>query len=369
MPRLVLVCSFSSLKLDAVRKAASDLHTNVRAAESIAKTVPQPFRCAQAYECAMDRIKAVVTTPADMYIAIENYLDDEPHGKYIDKCLVLVARDAVHFTSALSPDAYNVALPDYVARVVDYERHRGEKDWQQTTAGERLATHHMSRIFAKDASATDWYKSVGATFSRAEQVAVTVKHAYEKYARAEKLVAGMRVYPNFPREGVEFLDMFSGLVAAQNSMNNLMLLAEEAIELHCERASITKWLFTRRAIFVGLEMRGAVLAAMLAARHDMPFLPLRKPGKLPGELDRIEYTKEYGTDAFELSLDCVRPLAGMYAIVVDDLLATGGSMAAACTLLERNGLVVELALALVEVPALRAQWQAALKGRRVRVVL
>src|SRR2546423_13392440 len=86
---------------------------------------------------------------------------------------------------------------------------------------------------------------------------------------------------------------------------------------------------------IGVEARGFVLAAPLARRFGAGFVPVRKPGKLPWEIERQEYELEYGTNLLEIHRDAIAP--GELVLVVDDVIATGGTAAATARLVERLG--------------------------------
>jgi adenine phosphoribosyltransferase len=93
---------------------------------------------------------------------------------------------------------------------------------------------------------------------------------------------------------------------------------------------------------VGLDARGFIFGSALAYELNVPFVMMRKPGKLPGKVERVEYSLEYGKNAFELEVGIVSP--GDRVVIIDDLLATGGSAQAAVELVERlGGEVVETA--------------------------
>lgn len=102
--------------------------------------------------------------------------------------------------------------------------------------------------------------------------------------------------------------------------------------------------------FVGIEARGFVLAGALAARMGGGVALLRKPGKLPYKKRGIEYKLEYGEDALEMHVDAIKP--GEKVVVVDDLLATGGTAEAGCKLVEEAGGEIVKVLFLVELPEL-----------------
>lgn len=104
---------------------------------------------------------------------------------------------------------------------------------------------------------------------------------------------------------------------------------------------------------VGIEARGFVLSGALAGKIGGGVVLLRKPGKLPYEKRRIEYKLEYGEDALEVHKDAIQP--GEKIVVVDDLLATGGTAEAGCKLVEELGGVVVKVLFLVELPELNGR--------------
>ena len=86
---------------------------------------------------------------------------------------------------------------------------------------------------------------------------------------------------------------------------------------------------------IGIESRGFIFGAALAARMSASFIPARKPGKLPRETDRVEYALEYGTDALELHADALEK--GERVVIIDDVIATGGTAAASLQLARRQG--------------------------------
>ena len=101
---------------------------------------------------------------------------------------------------------------------------------------------------------------------------------------------------------------------------------------------------------LGIESRGFILGTPVAQATGLPFCPIRKPGKLPRKTHRVEYELEYGTDALELHADAVGP--GDRVVVIDDLLATGGTAEAAARLVEACGAELAATLVMVELTAL-----------------
>ncbi|MGQ0837456.1 adenine phosphoribosyltransferase [Actinokineospora sp.] len=116
---------------------------------------------------------------------------------------------------------------------------------------------------------------------------------------------------------------------------------------------------------VAVEARGFLFGAAMAAAHGYGVVLVRKPGKLPAVADRITYDLEYGTATLELPADVVVP--GERVVVVDDVLATGGTVAAACGLVERAGAEVAAVAVVVEIAALGGRGR--LAGHTVRSLL
>ena len=133
----------------------------------------------------------------------------------------------------------------------------------------------------------------------------------------ERLAAGIRDIPDFPRAGVAFKDITPLL-----GDPSLLREAVEGLAQPHRDAGITKVL--------GVEARGFILAAPVALVLQAGFVPVRKVGKLPWDVEKAEYALEYGTDVLEIHRDAVAP--GERILVVDDVLATGGTAAAAVRL-------------------------------------
>lgn len=150
----------------------------------------------------------------------------------------------------------------------------------------------------------------------------------------------IRDVPDFPKPGILFKDITP------------VLNDGEALDAVIDAlAGLTRVYGASRV--VGIESRGFILGTPVAARLGLPFVPVRKPGKLPHETARVEYTLEYGTDALEMHLDAVGP--GESVVIIDDLLATGGTAEAACRLVEERGATVAAVLVMIELKALEGR--------------
>ena len=143
------------------------------------------------------------------------------------------------------------------------------------------------------------------------------------------LKSKIRVIEGFPKEGISFKDVTTLLADGE--------AYSEAIQNCIEMLKGVEY-----DVVVGPEARGFLIGAPLAVIEKKGFVPIRKPGKLPFKTIQHEYELEYGTDILEVHQDAIQP--GMRVLVVDDLLATGGTAKAVCELVEKlGGTVVGLA--------------------------
>ncbi|TFK55772.1 adenine phosphoribosyltransferase [Heliocybe sulcata] len=137
-------------------------------------------------------------------------------------------------------------------------------------------------------------------------------------------------HPDFPKKGIVFLDIFPILrdpVAFETLITHLV----HHITSHTIPNSPSK----KIDVVVGLDARGFLLGPIIALRLGAAFVPVRKRGKLPGQCVSATYEKEYGEDVFEMQAEGIKP--GQTVVVVDDLIATGGSAKAAGELVAKQG--------------------------------
>ncbi|AUX22194.1 adenine phosphoribosyltransferase [Sorangium cellulosum] len=139
------------------------------------------------------------------------------------------------------------------------------------------------------------------------------------------LKSHLRNVPDFPRPGILFKDITPLLADPRALHITLDLLAQRYIGEHID-------------VVVGVESRGFIFGGALSARLNASFVPVRKPGKLPAASDRVAYELEYGRAELEMHKGSIRP--GAKVLIVDDLLATGGTAAAAAELARLQGGVI-----------------------------
>jgi adenine phosphoribosyltransferase len=162
----------------------------------------------------------------------------------------------------------------------------------------------------------------------------------------------VRDIADYPTPGVTFRDITPLLGDPEAFARSVNELVDRFVDVPVDRV-------------LGVEARGFILAAPVAYRMNAGFVPVRKAGKLPWAVAREEYNLEYGSDKLEIHRDAIHP--GERVLVIDDVLATGGTAAATCRLVEALGGVVAGLGFLIELPALGGR--AALGERHVETLV
>lgn len=153
----------------------------------------------------------------------------------------------------------------------------------------------------------------------------------------EELRGLIRTVPDFPQPGIQFRDITTLISHPLGLAASVRLLADRARELGAEAIA-------------GMEARGFIFGAAVAVELELGFIPVRKPGKLPIETIGIDYALEYGTDRLEIDPGAISQ--GQTVVIVDDLIATGGTALAAAELLRQAGATVDDALFVIDLPDL-----------------
>ena len=143
-----------------------------------------------------------------------------------------------------------------------------------------------------------------------------------KFMNAEEVKAAIRNVPDFPIKGIQFKDITTAL----NKPECLKWMRDEIVNRYKD-LGITQ--------VVGIESRGFILAPAVAIEIGAGFVPIRKPGKLPADTVEVSYAKEYGIDTIQMHKDALNE--NDIVLIHDDILATGGSMAAAIELVKKLG--------------------------------
>ncbi|GAB2274138.1 Adenine phosphoribosyltransferase 3 [Dionaea muscipula] len=162
----------------------------------------------------------------------------------------------------------------------------------------------------------------------------------------------IRVVPDFPKPGIMFQDITTLLLDPLGFKNTIDLFVDRYKDKNI-------------AVVAGIEARGFIFGPPIALAIGAKFVPLRKPKKLPGKVISEEYDLEYGSDCLEMHVGAIEQ--GERALVVDDLVATGGTLCAAMSLLERAGAEVVECACVIELPDLKGRER--LKGKPLYVLV
>ena len=168
----------------------------------------------------------------------------------------------------------------------------------------------------------------------------------------QRIALALRDVPDFPKPGILFKDITPVLADAR-----LFKEATSALAAPFEREGVTH--------VVGIESRGFILAGPVAQARGAGFIPIRKPGKLPWKAVGRDYALEYGSDRLEIHADAVG--AGSRVLLVDDVLATGGTAAAAAALIEEVGATLVGCAFLLAIDSLAGEHR--LPGRTIHVLV
>ena len=194
----------------------------------------------------------------------------------------------------------------------------------------------------QDEKPVSWDEILKIFKENSEKMKQLIIKTVEKMAsNDEEFIKGkIRTIPDFPKQGIMFRDITTLLIDSEGFKKVIDILEE-------------RYKNRKIDVIAGIESRGFVVASALAARLNKGVALLRKPGKLPYETVREEYELEYGKDAIEIHKDAIK--SGQSVLLLDDLIATGGTAVAACNLIEKLGGKIEEAAFIIELPELRGR--------------
>ncbi len=175
---------------------------------------------------------------------------------------------------------------------------------------------------------------------RMKKILLKLIESFSKEQEILKLKNSIRTIPDFPKPGIMFRDITTLLKNRESLKKLIDMLYEKYKDYNID-------------IVAGIESRGFIIAGMLADRLNTAFVPIRKPGKLPAETISESYELEYGEDRVEIHKDAITK--GQKILLIDDLLATGGTALASCRLIEKlEGIVTECCFT-IELPDLKGR--------------
>lgn len=196
--------------------------------------------------------------------------------------------------------------------------------------------HQRSRAPISRPPPCDFHFCLGA----ADILDETMSASVDGDARVKAIFDAIRVVPDFPKPGIMFQDITTLLLDHKAFRDSIDIFVERYKDKNI-------------AVVAGIEARGFIFGPPIALAIGAKFVPIRKPKKLPGEVISEEYALEYGTDRIEMHVGAVQP--GDRTLVVDDLIATGGTLSAAMRLLERVGAEVVECACVIELPELKGR--------------
>lgn len=277
-----------------------------------AKTdTPQPIGDQNGYLVACQRINNYIAEHYDVkniIIAIESYLDKVDDVWY-DKCVVVIRwKDTVIHTVSKTLVSFDNSLMDML-----FQNSKDMPHGRDVTLGSIIGDIYNT-------AGDNWYECYN-KFDRVHHIKETLNQLIDDNKLKKLVYDNIPKYPDFPKKGIIFSDVISmfsdGLI--------------KSIIMYCIKQAINTEINYDYNYIVGLESRGFIIGSMIANELGCGFVPIRKAGKLPGETYQAKYIKEYGEDVFEIQKNALRENARV--LVVDDILATGGSLMAAKELL------------------------------------
>lgn len=320
--RTIVIASASKQKISAVQAAFNQKfpHDTIeyRWHKTVSNVPEQPVGYAVALCGARNRIACLhpeLVDGADYIVSVENYIEQSlATGIWYDKAVVLCMHGAQEIVLVSQPTCVPEAYVHLAQQVSEHVSSAG----CSVTVGSAIQQSLQDKIV----DPSDWHREP--EFGGVSRKAL-IQDTIEKILHAnelEFLKSLITLHPDFPKPGILFEDYFP-------IINNPKAFAL-TIDLLAARYA-TKDI----GAIVGLESRGFVLGAALAYKLGLGFVPVRKPGKLPGATHAVTYQKEYGTDTLVISQNSLQP--GQRVIIIDDLIATGGSARAAIELVKLAG--------------------------------
>lgn len=152
----------------------------------------------------------------------------------------------------------------------------------------------------------------------------------------------LRVYPDFPNCGVNFVDIFS-ITCDAKKLALLVQIVLDRVSKICPKPDC----------ILGIDSRGFLVGPLIAAQLKVPFVPIRKKGKLLGKVQHQDYKSEYNDGTLEIQEESIKP--NWNVLVTDDLLATGGTLSAGCELIKKLKANPTSVLVLIEIPSLKGR--------------
>lgn len=317
------------------------------------------------------KAEGLAISDLDAIIVMENYMSREYGGRVFDIGYVMIywmqeSLSYVELTEKVEIPDYNLFRVMMSSPCPGLSKEEGGSDGPAYLKG--VSRSYGELLHEQDDSipANNWTGSIGNgqgdIRDRGELLSDALSRCLERLSMDQSFLSMIRgkfrYYSDFPEPGVNFMDWHDIFLDSSTSKSLIGYLSRKY-------ADHTDSKFGRIDYVLGLESRGYLLALPMAMSMGCGFIPLRKPGKLPDPKVRREYTKEYGKDILELRAD----LPPGRVVIVDDVLATGGSLRAAAELARDAGHTVVDCVVVRDVPPLREKARSHLSGFPVRVLI
>lgn len=335
----VVIASQSHQKISAVKQSFGEKFphdTIVYISHTTSSLIPaQPI----GYDCALQGVRNRLQNlpeklqQADYVVSIENYIEQSPvTQRWYDKGLVLLKQASQEIILTTTP----TFIPDVYVQLAQQMSLEVSEYGYSTTVGQAIQQSFPDRLI----DPSDWHcKAEFGGISREQLLQDTLSKAL--YADELNFLKSLvLMYPDFPKPGITFANFLPILNSAQAFTMTIDLLAQRYRKQNISAV-------------VGLESRGFILGAALAYKLGVSFVPVRKPGKLPGAIYSVDYQKEYGFDTLVIAQDSLQ--SGQRVIIIDDLIATGGSARAAIQLVRLTGAIPVEFVTLLKVDELAEQ--------------
>jgi adenine phosphoribosyltransferase len=321
----IALASENQLKLSAVAEEFQNEHPQeeivVIPCKSDSMIPEQPLGKDTALKGARNRLKNLpwdIFNGADYVISIENYIEKDTNQQWRDRGLVLVYNNRDGTESEL------VSLGTHIPeQYVDMAKEMSTDacislEGFSVTIGKAIQKAFEGRAIDPQ----DWHREI--EFGGVSRKVLLAEAIFKALHSAEiaHLNSLVGVYQDFPKAGIIFED-FTPILSDGYTFGvciDLLYAYYKDRNIHA---------------VAGLESRGFIMGAALAYKLGVPFIPLRKPGKLPGPIFTVQYGKEYGTDSLSISQTALK--GEPRVLIIDDLIATGGSAKAAIALIKLAG--------------------------------
>ena len=324
----LLLASKSKLKLAALQQLVSDCHDVDIITVETETVVEQPIGMSQTEQSCKYRIKDALSNMTDEDKNAIDFIVSLENGIIINDyhlCDFVVA--CIYSTKLKRTFTYNDMCGQSVVYVpkdfgLDQIMLKVTND---VTFGELVSKQYP------EIPHNNWMKTI-CGIDRVDQL----KYALTDLVKTMKLINDFKSYQDFPRDGILFRDIIGVLSNRDHKQTIIDMLCSATNDLFDEEVDY----------IIGLDARGFILGGMLSTvLPDAGFIPIRKANKLPGACYKVSFEKEYGTDEFELQKDAIKSCdRKLNVLIVDDILATCGTIKAAIALLNQTKVSMNIGL-------------------------